>query len=200
MPANMPPLTEQQIRQIVQSEIQAQNSAGRFGLNMTPSHYHSGNAGDGPQISQDYILPGDRLEGSITFAQQTTYQIGTNFNPTAVWVHGNATGASGEKFLIVGNAQLGGNSFYLQPGTTTSVLVGGTPETIIQSNTYFGGTSGTGGSLHTIVDEGHIANIEYPTGTIYARATITAFSNKAITLVVDTLSSGWELNLSFTIT
>jgi hypothetical protein len=190
-------MNEQQIRAIVQSEIQTQSSANRFGLNMTPTHYHTGNAGDGPQISENYIVAGESLEGSITFAQQTTYQIATNFNPKAIWLHGNATGASGEKFLVVGNAQLGGNSFYLQPGTTTSVLVGGTPQTIIQSNTYFGGT---GSSLYTIVDEGHIANIEYPKGTIYARATITAFSNKSITVVVDTLTSGWEFNLSFTIT
>lgn len=191
-------MTEAQIRTLVQQEIAAQTSAARFGLNNTAQHKHTGT--DGPQISQNNILPGNRLEGRITFSQATTYRIATNFNPVAVWVQGNVTGALGEKYMVVGNAQLGGSSFYLQPGTSTSVLVGGTPQSIIQSTTYFGTDGGIPPVSHTVADEGHIVDVEYPLNTIHARATITGFDRNAIIFEVTTLQAGWEMNLSFTIT
>lgn len=191
-------MDEQKIRNIVRQEIQASASSGRFGLNLTPSHYHTGVGGDGPQLNQNSILAGSRLEGSITFAQQTTYKIATNFNPAAVWVHGNVIGAiSGEKFMTVGNAQLGGSSYYLQPASNVSVQVGGPPQDIIQSCTYFG--MDFGNAPHTLVSEGHIVDIFYG-GVIKARATISSFNKDAIYFTVSTLVTGWTINLSFTIT
>lgn len=190
-------MNESQIRNLIRQEMASANSGARF-AGVTPNNNHAHTGLDSPQISQNNILPGNSVEGSITFAQaQTTYKIGINFNPTSVLVHGNATGPSGAKFMIVGNAQLG-PSLYLQPGTTTSVRPGGPPQNIIQSNTYFGLDSGAG--VHTLVDEGHIANVEFPKGTIFARATITGYDSKNILLYTDVLLSGWQFNLSLTIT
>lgn len=189
-------MNDQQLRQIIRQEIEASNSSSRFGLNTIPRHTHNGI--DSPQISANDVIAGNSVEGSIAFAQVTTYNIGVNFNPRQVIIHGNATGPNNDKYIIVGCAQFG-QSLYLQPNTTTSVKPGGTAQTIIQSNTYFGGAPGASGFLHTIIDEGHIANIEFPSGTIFVRATITGYSNSGITLSVDTLASGWALNLSWTI-
>lgn len=191
-------MNEQQIRAMIQGEILAANSASRFGISMNSNHAHTGI--DAPQISQNNILPGNSVEGSIKFATaQRTYKIGVNFNPTAVFVHGNATGsASGEKFIIVGNAQLG-PSLYLQPGpaSSLSVVPGGPPQTIIQSCTYFG--MDVGNAPHTLVSEQHIANVEYG-GNVLARMTITGYDNKNLLVYTDILTSGWVFNLSFTIT
>lgn len=173
------------------------NSGARF-AGVTPNNNHAHTGLDAPQISQNNIMPGNSVEGSITFAHQKVYKIGVNFNPTSVLVHGNVLGThSSERFIIVGNAQLG-PSFYLQPGTNTSVFPGGPPQNIIQSNTYFG--TDVAGVVHTLVDEGHIVNVEYPLGNVFVRATITGYDNKNVILNVDTLTSGWVINLSFTIT
>lgn len=191
-------LSESQIRNIVRQEMATQQNGSRFGITPTSNHAHTGL--DSPQINQNNILPGNSVEGSIMFAQaQTTYKIGINFNPTSILVHGNAVGPGGT-FMIVGNAQLG-PSLYLQPGTSTSVRPGGPPQNIIQSNTYFGLDSG--GVAHTLIDEEHIANVNYKVSgvnTFFVRATITGYDSKNVFLYTDTLASGWALNLSFTIT
>lgn len=185
------------IRQIVQQELAKSSQSKRFNLTDTTRHQHTKN--DSAPVSQNDITPGNSVEGTITFAQTTVYKIGVNFNPTSVFVHGNVTGNGGEKFLVVGNAQFG-PSFYLQPGTSTSVVTGGPRQTIIQSSSYFGGTSGVGGALHTVADEGHIVDVEYPLGTIHARATIIGYDNKNLLVEVNNLDGGWAINLSFTIT
>lgn len=187
-------LTESQVRSIVRQEMMSASSGARF-AGVTPNNNHAHTGLDAPQISQNNILPGNSVEGSIAFAQQTTYKIGINFNPTAVWVHGNVVGNLGERFMVTGNAQLG-PSLYLQPGSTTSVRPGGPPQDIIQSTTYFGVDSG--GAFHTLVDEGHIVDIFY--STVRARATIIGYDSKNIIIQVDTLASGWTINLSLTIT
>lgn len=189
----MNPQLRSEIQQIIQQEMAKNSQKNRFNLNTNPRHQHTKN--DVAPISQNDITPGNSTTGTITFAQATTYNIGVNFNPTTVLVHGNVTGASGEKFMTVGSAQFG-PSFYLQPGTSTSVVIGGQPETIIQSSTYFG-TDGT--FFHTVAGEEHIVDVEYPLGTIHARATIIGYSNKGVIVQVNTLSSGWTMNLNFTI-
>lgn len=186
---------ESYIRSIVRQEIQTQSNGARFGLNPQSTHEHTGI--DSPKINQNNILPGNSVEGSIRFAQTTIYKIGVNFNPTSVFVHGNITGDLGEKFITTGVAEFG-PSLYLQPSTSTSVTPGGKPQDIIQSATYFG--TDAGGSPHTIVTEEHIASVEYPSGTIRARATIIGYDSKNVLVQVNTLNTGWAMNLSFTIT
>lgn len=183
-----------QIRQIVREELNKQGLKSRFNIVPTNRHVHNGN--DSAKVSQGNIIPNTRLEGSITFAQVTVYKIGIIFNPTAVWVHGNVTGSNGEKFIVTGNAQLG-PSYYLQPSNTVSVVTGGPLQNIVQSTTYYGVDSGS--AAHTLVDEGHIVDIFYG-GNIHARATIIDFDSSAIYIQVDNLDSGWEMNLSLTVT
>lgn len=193
-------MNEQQIKQLIQQEIHKNQQAQRFNLNSIPRHTHNGV--DSPPVNQGDIKPGLRAEGSITFARQTVYKIGVNFNPTALWVHGNVTGPLGEKFMIVGNAQIG-PSFYLQPSNSNSVVTGGPQQKLIQSNTYFGLDSG--GGVHTLVDEGHIVNVFYG-GNVLVRATVGdasqnhIYDNKSISIYVDTLTTGWAINISWTVT
>lgn len=185
---------DSQIRAIVQQEVARIQQSQRFNLTNTSRHQHT--TTDIAPISANDITPGNSVTGSITFAQQTTYNIGVNFNPSTVVVNGNVIGPSNQRFLTVGTAKFG-PSLYLQPNTSTSVKAGGVPETIIQCCSYFGAES-SGGAMHTLVDEGHIVDIEY-SGTIFARATITGYSNQGIILVVDDLVSGWSMNLNLTI-
>jgi hypothetical protein len=183
----------QEIQDYVKQQIQTAAADTRFQLAGVTRHVHNGT--DSPKITQSNVLPGFSSEGSIEFAQTTTYKIGITFNPTTVQVHGNVIGASGEKFLIVGNAKLGPSS-YMQPGTTTSVIAGPHVEKIIQSTSYFGADSA--GTLHTLVDEGHIVDVFYA-ATVHARATIVNYDSNAVYVQVDTLASGWTINLSWTI-
>lgn len=187
-------MNDSQIRQLIQQEVHKLQQANKFNAQPIPRHTHNGS--DSPPVNQSDIVPGLSIEGSITFAQQTTYKIGITFNPSVVLIHGNVIGPSGERFIITGNARIG-NSFYLQPSNSVSVVTGGPQQTVIQSNTYFGADSG--GALHTLVDEGHIINVFY-SGTVFFRATITKYSNRALYVQVDTLVSGWEANISWTIT
>lgn len=182
---------QQIVRQMIQQEMMKSSQADRFNMTNIKRHQHKN---DTFSINQNDITPGNSTTGTITLAQVTTYNIGVNFNPTTLDIQGNVTGASGEKFLVVGVAQFG-PGFYLQPGTSTSVIIGGQPETIIQSCCYIGGIGG--GALHTVADQGHIVDVEY--GGVHARATVTGYSNKGIIVQVNNLDSGWAMNLNFTI-
>ncbi len=189
-------MDDSKIRQIVRDEIRNQNSKSRFNLGGVQRHVHNGL--DAPKINQSNVVPGLRAEGAVTFAAAAVYKLGLTFNPTSVLIHGNVfnTGGGGERFIIVGNAQFG-PSFYFQPGTSRSTVLGGPQQNIIQSTTYFG--VDVGGILHTLVDEGHIVDVFYG-GHIYARATIIGFDSSAIYVQVDNLETGWEINLSWTVT
>lgn len=182
------------VRQMIQQEMTKSSQANRFNLTNTTRHQHTRN--DIAAVNYNDIAPGTSTTGTITFAQQTTYNIGVNFNPKTIFVHGNIIGNLGERFITTGSAVFG-PSFYLQPGTSTSVKPGGLPETIIQSSTCFG--VDTNNSIHTVAGEEHIVDVEYPLGTIHARMTVTGYSNKGIIVSVDNLSSGWTMNLNFTI-
>lgn len=188
-------MNDNSIRQIIQQEIYKARQMGSFNLQNVNRHEH--NRISSNPINQSNIIPGLKAEGRISFAQKTTYKIGLTFNPNAIFIQGNVTGASGEKFVIVANAQFG-PSYYMQPQSTTSVVIGGPQQNILQSTTYFGVDSG--GGAHTVADEGHIVDVEYPLSTIHARATITKYDNSAIYVNIDNLDSGWQITLSFTVT
>lgn len=195
-------MDDSDILELIQSEVHKAQQAGKFNLTTPPNHRHTGRGQDAPRINQADIIPGQRAEGSITMEQETVYKIGVIFNPSAIWVHGNVTGPNGEKFLIVGNAQIG-SSFYLQPSNSVSVITGGPQQNIIQSTSYFGVDSG--GSFHTLVDEGHIVDIFYG-GVLHVRATVgnvnqtKIYDSNNIYVFVNTLVSGWTINLSWTVT
>lgn len=186
-------MNDSQIRQLIQQEIAKNSQANRFNLTNTSRHQHTRN--DVAPISQNDITPGNSTCGSISFAQATTYTIGVNFNPTSVLVQGTVVDPSGNEYMCIGSAQFG-PSFYLQPGTSTSVVVGGAPETIVQTST-FGGWNGSKFVSGTSKG-GHIVDV-FPGGTIQIRAQIIGYSNKGILLQFSTLTSGWEALLNFTI-
>lgn len=187
-------MTDQAIKQLIQSEIYKARQTGAFNLQTINRHEHN-NVSSNP-INQGDTTPGFKAEGRISFDQTTTYKIGLTFNPHSIAIQGNVTGASGEKFIVVSNAQFG-PSFYMQPQSTTSVVIGGPQQTILQSTTYFGSD---GSNFHTVADEGHIVDVEYPLNTIHARATITKYDNTGFYVTVDDLDANWEITLSFTVT
>lgn len=184
-------MNDAQIRQLIQSEIMKANQAGKFNLNVTPAHTHTGKGGDAPQINQSDILPGQRVSGNITMAQQTTYTIGTIFRPTTIWFYGNVTDLTdGIRATVVGSAYIG-PSYYLQPGTSTSVITGGPQQQIIQSSQYLG-VQGT--TAHTIAGEGHIIDVGWPDGgTLVARATVTDVGANYIKVTVNNLATNWSI-------
>lgn len=189
-------MNDSQIRQLIRSEIYRSRQVGSFNLQSVNRHEHNGVSSN--PINQSDIVPGLKVEGRVSFAQQTTYTIGLNFNPSSVAIQGIVTGSSlpQEKFIIVANAQFG-PSYYMQPQSITSTVIGGPQQSIIQSSTYWGTDSG--GGTHLVADEGHICDVEYG-GSIHARATIISYNSSALMVTVDNLDSGWEITLSFTVT
>lgn len=203
-------MDEQRIRQIVQDELRRGNNGGRFGLNTIPFHTHDGV--NSQKIKAENIIPSTSISGSITFAQETTYTLYLNssFTPSHIFCTGNVVGGS-QRYYFTGTAQLG-PSFFFQPNNATSVRPGGPqypftdpnfPEygtnIPMQSSVYYGQES-AGGALHTLVGNFHIIDIQFPTGTSHARATVIDFTRDKIVLVVDALDSGWEINANFVIT
>lgn len=205
----MSTLDENRIRQIVRQEMQSNQNASRFNLVAPQNHAHTGIDGS-PKIKQENIVPSVSVSGSITFSSATTYTIYLNslFTPSNILCTGEISNGTA-KYMFIGTAQLS-PSFYLQPNDGTSVVVGGIQYPFsdpnnpsfgsnipMQSCTYFGAESATG-TLHTLVGNFHIINVAIP--TILARATVTDFSRSAITIVVETLSSGYTINANFVIT
>lgn len=203
---------EQKIRQIVRDEMTRGNNTSRFGIDTIAHHTHDGVSS--LKIKQSNIIPGGSISGSITFARATTYTINLNstFTPSNIFCTGNISNGTA-KYMFVGSAQLG-PSFYLQDPTGSLsdnyVVTGGIQYPFtdpnhptyggnipMQSCTYFGAES-AGGLLHTLVGNFHIINVAIP--SILARATVTDFSKTSITLVVETLSSGYTINANFVIT
>ncbi len=183
------------VRQMIQQEMTKSSQSQRFNLSNANRHQH--NRTDGAPISANDITPGNSIiSGSITFQTQTTYTIGVNFNPTSILLQGTVVDPSGNEYMCIGSAQFG-PSFYLQPGTNTSVVVGGAPETKVQTST-FGGWNGSKFVSGTSKG-GHIVDV-FPGGTIQVRADIIGYSNKGIQIEFTYLTSGWYALLNFTIT
>ncbi len=205
-------MDETKIRQIVQEEIKRNNNRSPFGLQNTSNHAHTGNDGT-PRIKQADVIPNVSVSGRITMSSEAIYTININAaaTPNSIFCTGNVTGDSGEAYMFVGTAQLG-PSFYLQPDDNRSVTVGGPqypfsdpnhPEygsnIPMQSCSYFGSESNTGAGRHTLVGNFHIIDIQYPSGTTHARATIIDFSRTSITVAVESLDAGWTINANFVI-
>lgn len=191
-------MTPQQVQQMIRQEIAKHNQAARFKMNIIPQHRHTGKGTDAPRINQGDIIPSQRVSGNITMGQQTTYTIGTIFNPSSIWFYGLATDLTdGIRAHVVGNAQLG-PSFYLQPGTSTSVVTGGTPQNIIQSSSYL---AVQGMAAHALAGEEHIIDVTWPdAATLVARATVISFGGNSVKINVDNLAANWSIQGNFVIT
>lgn len=205
-------MNEQQIRKIVQDEIKRNQGRGRFGLQQTQLHAHTGTDGT-PQIKAENVLPSVSTSGAITFASEDIYTININglFTPKNIQVYGNVVGSGNERYFFVGSAQLG-PSFYLQADDSRTVTAGGPQYPFLdpahpeygtnipqQSSAYYGSESNTG-ARHTLVNGFHVCDIQYPVGTVHARMTVIDFNKNAITVAVEQLDSGWEINGNFVVT
>lgn len=204
-------MDEKQVRRIVQQEIQKSSKGSQFGVQNVPFHLHNGV--DSPSLKEGNIMPSVSASGSVTFASVAVYTLYINaaFTPRSVFCTGNVIGNTTEKYAFTGTAQLG-PSFYLQPQDSRTVIVGGSQYPFtdpnnpsygtnipMQSCSYYGSESNAG-ARHTLVGNFHIIDIQYPSGTSHARATIIDFSKTAITLAVETLDTGWSINANFVIT
>lgn len=206
-------MDEQKIRAIIQEEIRKNGSNSRFTQNPVQRHIHNGL--DSPQLTQNNIIPGVSVSGSISMQQEAVYTLNLNglFTPTTVTVSGvvvDNPNAPTIRAFFYGSAQLG-PSFYFQPLTNTSVQTGtlqfprGTPEfpngsVPVQHSVYTSTKSDAlaGGVFHALADEGHIVDVEY--SGIHARATITNFSRTAVEVTVSDLDSGWAIIGNWVIT
>lgn len=203
-------MDEKKLRKIIQDEITKSQKKVRFGVQNSPLHYHDGV--DSPRIKAENIVPAASISGSITMSQVARYTLNLNssFTPRNILCTGNVTGGS-QRYMFIGTAQLG-PSFFFQPGTDTTVVTGGPQYPFIdpnqpsyganipmQSSVYYGQES-AGGALHTLVGNFHIIDIQFPVGTSHARATVVDFSKDAITIEVETLDSGWDINANFVVT
>jgi len=165
-------------------------------------HIHNGY--DSKLISQENLLPNTRSIGSITFSTDgRTYKIGLPvgcknilFNGMASHYDSNTygTGTRDARVMIVGNAHLG-KGYNLQPDTTSSVVVGGLLQDIIQCSTN---QTVVGSTLTTNISEYRIVSVVYPSAGVFpAQLNITSFQENYIE-VEATLSPGWGIIGNFT--
>jgi hypothetical protein len=210
-------MNDAQIRKIVQEEIRRSNDASRFRVNAIPEHVHNGT--DSPKLNADNIIPATSVVGNVEFSQKKTYKINLNssFTPQRVVVNGIASGTYDGvqvRSTFSGIALLT-KTLYLQPSTSTSVVVGnveypfnGVPAqnsssiSVFRSSYNFGGGT-VANPVFATASEFHICSIGIPNNNIaniQARATITDFSRDFITVDIPYLNSGWTLFINFSIT
>jgi hypothetical protein len=205
-------MTEQQIRQIVQQELQRSNNAARFGLSNLPNHIHNGV--DSPQIPEPNINRNPAVLGRVSFATSGVdyiFELNLPYTPRQVVLNGtfvNDTSSPTVRYNIWGIAYLG-PAYYLQPVDNRTATVGGIPypaptnlqdgsEATIpaQSSTFFGFVNGANAA--TAGDsQFHIVNVF---GSAIMRVTVTEFSKDKIVFRVTSLSSGYTLLGNYIIT
>lgn len=217
----------EEIQALVQKEIQTQfphlydQYATKFGVAQVPLHTHNGV--DANKISQSNVIPSLRASGSIKFATDATrYTVQLTGSPTSVTFYGNAVrktaGVIDIRAHIVGSAQLG-PSYFFQPLNTTTVSPSGIIGNVIQSSSFFlVSSTGAAPLCLTAASEGHLAQVQYPGGTIVAqmtipniwtKATFSSYTDKGwgngfiyVDVDLDNSVAGvtWEINGNFVVT
>lgn len=212
-----------QFQAYVQKEIQTQfpklyqQYADKYGVASVPLHTHNGI--DSPRVKAWNLEPSQAASGSITMAtNRQRYEIGlnvakaaTSFAPSQIRFNGIAikgSGATGIRALVQGDAFIGA-SYYLQPLSSSSVTIGGPTQVCVQSSSYIlVNDSGSGNPTAALASEGHIVSVEFPGGTVVARATIPDLGDYGANeqpiqggnLIVDvTLATGWSIIGNFVI-
>ena len=190
-------MTEQEIRKIVQEEIEKEYRAGDPHV---PTHHHDGT--DNIRISQSDIIPLTTVNGTIDMASATTYSLylsSINGSPSSVTFYGGAKHPSATKqhSMIIGNAQLGINQQFQPPVPANNravTMTGSKTTTIIQGSAfmYINNTDLTKNVVGN--SQGHIIYTFDDSGTDLIVADITAYSNSVITINVSTLASGWTIS------
>lgn len=199
-------MNEQQIKALIQQEIQRAQAQGTFQLKNIPFHTHSNTAGDAPNIPAGNIKPGYRAGGRITMATEgRIYRIGLNFNATQIQFYGiglyPAAGPFEVRSHIIGNAQLGPSYELLDDGTTAGVTAGGPQKSIIQGCASFSVNETTPASSTANVSQNDIIDVLYPnTSTHAAQARVINYGPGFAEIQLISLSTDWEIDGYFVVT
>jgi hypothetical protein len=197
-------MNEQQIRQIVQQELQRSNNASRFTVNSIPQHTHDGI--NSPKVNFNSINTNTPILGRIVFSSIGDYTIECNLpqTPSLLTLNGNLFNdidAPTVRYSVWGQA-IFNQAYYLQPKNDRTVIVGGISYPTLtnlndgseatipaQSSTFFGFVNGANAA--TAGDsQFHIVNVF---GSATMRMTVVSFSKTTIVLRVTSLSSGYDL-------
>ena len=193
---------EQKIRSIIRDEIYRNAHSG---APVVPKHNHDNvNSPHIPNSNVIKCMPG--AAGSITFSHTGDYVFNMypNANTTPTMVFCNAVivdsiSSPTNRYLSVGSAALG-QSYYFQPGTSASVQGGGPIQPFIQTSAYIGiDSSTTPVSPHALSGDYHIADVQYPSGTVHARLVLKSYSNTSLVFNVPYLDSGWSIIAAITV-
>lgn len=196
-------LTAQQ----VQAMIDASMKKAQYGVTKTPLHVHSGSDGS-LKLPAASVLPPISGSGSITLAtanQTYTFGLPQNSNPNLLTFWGAVNHKTGTTTDIhsfaMGIAQIT-PGYYFQPNGSFGVVAGGTLEQFTQncSAMIIDSTTPTSPVVQVFVGQEHVIDVEYPSGTIVARATITAVQAGSVSIFTDNLSTGWTITGDFMIT
>lgn len=200
-------LTEQQIRKIVQDEINKNYSSGKPKV---PPHKHD--SVDNLRIYESDIVASVGVLGLIKFKKNQTYTLYFNtLNPTRIDFNGFAfdTGATNSNALLVGTALLS-FSYQFQPRSTSSVqqggikypvnsIVGGLVKPVNQcsSNLYIDST--TLSNVFPHADDNYIANAFSSAGNHIVTMQLGNLTKNSIDVIVTNLKSGWNVSANFII-
>jgi len=204
-------MDEKAIRRIVQEEMKKANRHNRFGVQEIPLHHHNGN--DSPTIRQTDIKKNPGVLGSVTFAQKGqiyTFEIDMPQTPSKIECNGIVYDTN-RRILTTGFAYLG-EGYYLQPSSSTSVVVGdvrypaattqpdgSTKSVPLQCSSWLRASRSSLSEISAAVSENHIVSVTIG-ATIFARVTVIDFSKDKVVFSVPYLESGYEVIANFLIT
>lgn len=188
-------MTIDEVKNIVNEEIQAAGSGSRFGMGSIQRHTHNGF--DSYKLLESNLTPSKYTTGTVTMDAVKDYVFNTSFAPSLVTFRGIATSGDGNwQSLIFGTAALGQN-LMLQQNTDGSSSLTNTAPQIIQSCTFMAYDIGAAAARC----DTNVSNLIYvertTTGTIFIEAAITSYGQNLFTLTVSTLASGWTITGSF---
>lgn len=188
-------MDDQQIRKIVQDEMQKNF---RAGTPKVPPHIHDGISNT--KISQSNIVPNIKGVGSIKMATEgQVYTFNLTSSPSAVLFYGSASSNSGSGFraIVNGNAQLCQGSVFV--GTNTSTVSAGTLQNIIQCSDALLIDKSSLANTALSVSELHLVFVQDPSFNELVVADVISFTNTSVTVKLTTLASGWSITGNFLI-
>jgi hypothetical protein len=227
----------EQIKKLIKDEVAKQigaQSMNNMSVGGTAAMYQAGtpqilpHAHDGvssEKINSNNIVPGNRINGTITFDAEGIYTIPVNFNPTSITFYGGGAGplVGGVRYYhanIIGNALIGRNSYQWNPNSAIDNLsLNRTPghKDPVTGNTISPIIQGCGSFFHndgSMLDgvpnttafnsQNHIIYVAYPNPSldsdVMAYADVTSVSNSSITITVGKLARDWHISGLFIIT
>jgi len=203
-------MDENKVKKLIEQELNKREAKQRFGRQNVPNHVHDG--GESPKIRDLDIDRNPGVIGSVTFStvgQEYTFRLNMPQTPRMVYCNGIVYDTN-RRILTNGIAYLG-KGYYLQPDTSSSVVVGDLPypaateqpdgstkNVPIQGSSWLWADKSNGADYKAAVSENHIVSVGF-SGTIYARVTVVDFSKDKVVFSVPYLESGYEVIANFLI-